>query len=571
MQVTNAFRPFGYDPLVSFNPGQWFQDQNTTTELAIVQSICQSMPVFQIKVIYKSLKSDVTLANNVTEKFDICINAASLSQQSKPDPAILSWLVTQDLTVQESVVDKICSAWVNGPQAIQQFAKITSATTGLSNDILEYMDQCPPMQAYKSNFQSHFDVYIGLLVSTLVLLVGFIVFITGFEIPNADKELSFKSVATPFNVSLLVGFLAIILYDAMFALFVRQAVLDMRTGYGATGSLWFSTNPVRNVAYMMKDLFQFIWALSYLFFSWRRSQLQVQRILPKSFHIIKNIFLFSPVLIMSPMVLSIYQIVHPTTGLGTQFNYWFEAASAIAFLGFDSLFLYCFMRFLIRTRMDKSTPFEPKFLIISRYGVAGCIPCLSVGALNLFLACTGTGADYSYLSFYTLLISLCIHLVLFLTVAMKVALYVQAMKDVREFHSRGRPTVGKTVTADSLVRIGSAIKGSVTSPFASRIRPSENSVMTVGAVSVVGGGKNTSELRSTVSELRPSELRAVVEVPVQGSGGGPGASGLVVPTQGSVRHADIEGQHKKGVDDAHSPPKRTKSQVYEVLSYYIDE
>ncbi|KAJ3082079.1 hypothetical protein HDU99_003710, partial [Rhizoclosmatium hyalinum] len=279
------------------------------------------------------------------------------------------------------------------------------------------MDNCPPMNEYKVTIQAQYNLYVGLSIATAGLIAIFLIYVFYYYIPDKEEPLSMRAVMTPFNIGLFAGLLSTIGYDISYALNMSQALADIYTKFTATSHLWYSLNIKRNILFTSSKIFRILWILSYLFFCWRRSHLQVQRIFPRFYKTIARIFFLSPILILSPIPFAIYQVVIPSAG-AQSWSYWIEMTSVLTLLLCDSLLLYCFLRFLSRTMTDKNAPIDPKFVIVSRMGILSVIPSIVMGGVDLLLAGTAVSQDYAYMATWTTLSSCCIHAVMLAMVSM---------------------------------------------------------------------------------------------------------------------------------------------------------
>ncbi|KAJ3112165.1 hypothetical protein HK100_002433, partial [Physocladia obscura] len=292
---------------------------------------------------------------------------------------------------------------------------------------------CPPVTTYKDTLQFGQNLYIGFLSFAVLLLVAFLLFVVYFVPPNTERN--WKTIGTPFNIGFFFGLLAILGNDIAFVAFYAQGLSDIYSIYDAQAGLWFSSDAVRNFLSLIIEICQAIWSISYLFFSFKRSEPQIKYIFLKFHKIIRYAFLFSPVLILCPIPLGIAQIIQPTMAWG-QLNYIPQAVSVSAMVVLDLIFLFSFMSFLARTRVDRTTAIEPKFLIVSRFGFVSSGITIAIGAMTGIIIHEQLNATYDFMVKYTSLICGLMHAVMIIMVLLKIALYYVSLDEIKKLTKR---------------------------------------------------------------------------------------------------------------------------------------
>ncbi|ORY38773.1 hypothetical protein BCR33DRAFT_853756 [Rhizoclosmatium globosum] len=422
---------FGYERQYLEPPAAWFFRQNYTTELAVVNRICFES-YFSIDDIHSYLLDASPTALNPTfsNMLYVCQEIAYLSVFPSSESG-LTWLVAQNATIQESAVQRICSDWsIWTPSLIRSFSLMASGIN-LPHQIYEFMNDCGPFRIYKITLSSMYYSYIGLLFSSVMLFVVFTVFVLFYVTPGNE----WNKVATPFNVAFLVGFISLMGCDICYIFYVSKKQAEL---FDITkGDLLFSDNQSSNWIFVIIQFLQAIWTLSYLYFSYKRSDLQLKRVFRKKYKYLMYVFTLSPILVLSPIPLAFAQAFKQNTSYAV-FNFYFQGIASLTLLLFDTVFLYTFSRYLVQTTVDKTQAIDPKFLIISRFGIAAVAPCLAQSMLSIYLlvGVSSTTYDYKFIALATTISSVLLHCVMGLMVGLKISLYRHAVYEYSQATER---------------------------------------------------------------------------------------------------------------------------------------
>ncbi|KAI9348203.1 hypothetical protein BDR26DRAFT_26860 [Obelidium mucronatum] len=112
--------------------------------------------------------------------------------------------------------------------------------------------------------------------------------------------------------------------------------------------------------------------------------------------------------------------------------FWYQCSQilcTIILMGFDTIFLTCFVSFLRRTRVDDSEETDPKFLIIAKFGVVStglCILMIPLWTINIATYFTVPKAKYGIIfNVVTAIYSCAMNLVVAVLFGMKLSLHAQ--------------------------------------------------------------------------------------------------------------------------------------------------
>ncbi|KAI9342835.1 hypothetical protein BDR26DRAFT_858846, partial [Obelidium mucronatum] len=187
--------------------------------------------------------------------------------------------------------------------------------------------------------------------------------------------------------------------------------------------------------YLASEVSVAIWTLSYLYVCWSRSETILNAIWsnPK---LVKNAFFFSPVLILSPVVsqtivLGNPNIVDPNTIFLNQFSlntvtYILQGVASAVLLFLDSLLLLSFTKFISNLQTDMKSAVTPRFLIISRYGIAASSLCFLYSSIAIVKPLM-TVFNSSLIVYFKVALSVLMQLVTVILLLMKVALLKESM------------------------------------------------------------------------------------------------------------------------------------------------
>ncbi|KAI9336361.1 hypothetical protein BDR26DRAFT_864992, partial [Obelidium mucronatum] len=408
--------------------------------MQIVNTVCERYSYFDIDPIFRALSSGNSLNRNIINQMHICSQSSYLSF-FPGDIQALTWLVAQDLSTQTVALNRVCTDWKQWTPSIMRSYSVmaTSSLTPFTAEIFAIMDQCPPIHEYKATMRGGYYLYLCLTGLIIILLGVYSVFVIYATVPESDWSL--KAFLTPFNISFCLGFVSLIIVDITYACYTYQSLTNVYSEHDVSTQLWFSLDSNLNLMYTIILTCNAVWAISYLYFSWRRSELQVRRLFPRYFSVAVYSFLASPLLILSPVPLAIMHILYPLSGF-TNFSYTFQGVSACTLMLLDGFFLFCFMRFLVATKIDQHSPIDAKFLIISRYGLAATVLCMIIGGISVYLITASAGLSYSAMALYTAMTTILMHFVMLTMVLLKVGLYRQAQYDISQ-HSERIKTIQK--------------------------------------------------------------------------------------------------------------------------------
>ncbi|KAI9336366.1 hypothetical protein BDR26DRAFT_864997 [Obelidium mucronatum] len=111
-----------------------------------------------------------------------------------------------------------------------------------------------------------------------------------------------------------------------------------------------------------------------------------------------------------------------------------QITAAATFIFLDSIFLFCFIKYLTHTQVDDDSPIDPRFLIISRYGCLASTLCLLLLACSIAYNITdlvfgGVGSSLA-LVVLGMASGICATMVFLVLFCMKVALWWQSGKEL---------------------------------------------------------------------------------------------------------------------------------------------
>ncbi|KAJ3356484.1 hypothetical protein HDU83_000834 [Entophlyctis luteolus] len=271
-----------------------------------------------------------------------------------------------------------------------------------------------------------FWIYVSLAILASALLLFLIIFIGVVELgTDADgKPRSSQGALTAFNLALFTGICALIGYDACQAISVYLSPSDWRD----------------YLLQFFSDLFQSLWGIMYLFFSFKRSYNQIRIMLKEHFDWIRVAWLVSPVPLLIPAFLAVCKLIDRKMfdRTGKSEFFWYQCSQILCIVilaSFDALFAACFTKYLTRTLVDKSCEYDRKFLIISRYGTAANALCLTmiplwVASIVLYFIDIAKNAAYLFhYNMFAVTIAVLMNAVYFILFAMKIALYYQRKQE----------------------------------------------------------------------------------------------------------------------------------------------
>ncbi|KAJ3074710.1 hypothetical protein HDU98_010504 [Podochytrium sp. JEL0797] len=402
-----------------------------TMEVAILDSICSKDAYFTIDQIFSFLKSNVHIDTYLSEFMATCSESAHLSWDAS-DPAALKWFFAANTTNQNHAIQKICNDWGQSPPTvIKMYATMAmnAPAGGMTENVKTEMGKCPAVFVYQNSLTAEFYTYVSLAVLTVVMLGVFSWFVFNRFVPT--DEFSWKHIATPFNISFYLGMVSVLIVDVLYAINMKQAVLDEYSTFVTHGSLWYTDDSERNALFVAIQFFQSVWACSYLFFSAKRSEHQLKTTFPKTNKIITRLFQLSPLTILSPIPLSILQVIYPTHGW-TGNNVYPQCASALTLMILDVIFIASFAKFLARTALDGILTVQPQFKLICKFGIFSSFACVVMAGVSIFLATVTLDVDFVTMARFTMLNNLLMHFVMMMMVCLKIGLYQIAVSE----HSR---------------------------------------------------------------------------------------------------------------------------------------
>ncbi|KAI9336362.1 hypothetical protein BDR26DRAFT_897108 [Obelidium mucronatum] len=455
LDLSSLFAHFGYNSTISdvLSQPAWFVMQTTAVQAEIIDYAClQGGASGNVDQIFDFLKSDSSLPGITLERMKICSQAYALSV-NPANLAAMNWFLGQNATIQSFAVRKICADWESiYPEAVvQSYSRIVvKSKITLPFDVIQEMDKCPPLSGYKFTLRCHYHYYVALCAFAFGLLAGFVVFTLYYVIPF-DKW-SVKLLCSPFNTAFSIALVALIVIDLMYITYIEALNSNIYTN---NGRFWYTDAATGNSITIVTQLFQTVWGMSYLYFSYKRSENQLRTVFYKSHKLIRYAFLVSVLPIASPLPLAILNAIQPRSGF-TNFNSNFQALSSFTLVLLDALFLYTFVEYLRRTYRDTSvvkaaaeaavaggsqsihlgstdsivSNIDPKFLLICGYGAASVSCCLASSAVSLWLAVVNGSMEDRYqevLIWIGFSIGLQ-HLVLVFMMCLKVGLFWRATR-----------------------------------------------------------------------------------------------------------------------------------------------
>ncbi|KAJ3354396.1 hypothetical protein HDU83_005321 [Entophlyctis luteolus] len=271
-----------------------------------------------------------------------------------------------------------------------------------------------------------FWIYVSLAILATALLLFLIIFIGAVELaPDLDgKPRNAQDVLTTFNLALFAGICALIGYDTCQAISI-------------------CLNPSGWLDYLLEflsDLFQSLWGIMYLFFSFKRSYNQIRIMLKNHFDWIRVAWLISPLPLLIPAFLAVCRLIDRKMfdRSGKAEFFWYQCSQmlcVVVLASFDALFAACFTTYLTRTLVDKSCEYDRKFLIISRYGTAANALCLAmiplwIASIALYFADIANNSPYLFhYNMFAVTNTVLMNAVYFILFGMKIALYYQRKQE----------------------------------------------------------------------------------------------------------------------------------------------
>ncbi|KAJ3030586.1 UNVERIFIED_CONTAM: hypothetical protein HDU68_008479 [Siphonaria sp. JEL0065] len=272
----------------------------------------------------------------------------------------------------------------------------------------------------QGNFGQEVCMYVFYVAGGLTLLTtGFVIyFVLVYKFP---KE---KTIITPFNISLIGGLMAFLCEDICQA--VRQSA---RLHH-------HFENHMESPMSILIALFQTTGELFYLKYSWARSERQVQAVFPHSCKFWKFMLKWSPLDLYSQLIAPI-----GTVWIGDDGASWIvyvdlitQLAGVVVVFVLDAIFFICFVKYLARTKAHHTESADPRFVIISTYGLIAASLFFCNLTLWTFYTIVKLGNSFNGIwldkveilrASYVLLMS-----IIFMVLSgMKVALYNHSMKE----------------------------------------------------------------------------------------------------------------------------------------------
>ncbi|KAI9336702.1 hypothetical protein BDR26DRAFT_864404, partial [Obelidium mucronatum] len=248
-------------------------------------------------------------------------------------------------------------------------------------------------------------IFLASAVITALTMAALLYFLVAVEDRKGTK------IMTPFNTSLIGG---------------SHARLTMHY-----------SNTRHEIVYGIAiNLFQATGEWFYVKYSWARSEKQIKTMFPKSFRGLKELIRWSPVAFYSQLIGPIWMACIGGKKDVLEVLRAYLASQLLAggvVLVLDVVFLTCFVKYLSRTKAAEDDTVEPRFLIISKYGLLAAAMCgFALGVLVCYSVLKLMNFSDDILDKIEILRGicvLCLSLIFVILVAMKIALYKHSLTE----------------------------------------------------------------------------------------------------------------------------------------------
>ncbi|KAI9333960.1 hypothetical protein BDR26DRAFT_867533 [Obelidium mucronatum] len=424
----------------------WLASQNSSVQATAVGNLCMSRVmaggrVYTLQEIYDMLEnmkqflnSTSLLSNKVISAVDNCAPFYSGRELSTwveyaDFPQTRTWVASQSESMQLAFFGLLClnTTLIDDEDLMYMFHQY-GAGIPLSLDVQYQMTTCPRIWQQLDIYTSRMYFFWGFLGVSCAGIVVFSAIATYEILVTRSKQSISHRVLSPFNTATLFCFMANAVEDYCNVLVWQRGAISFVT----TANLSVSQQYLNLGA----ELFANLWAISYLYFCWMRSETILNDVWPKTVRWIRIAFYISPVLLLCPIVmrgLSLFgfnedAFTKPMDSLYSKYLFYLQAVSASTLMAIDAILGLTFTRYIRKVYSDLSTSdISPRFLIISRYGIVASILCFLFAGMSITrLISTAVAFTLEFRLTY----SGCKHAVTILLLLMKVSLLSDSVKEV---------------------------------------------------------------------------------------------------------------------------------------------
>ncbi|KAI8609455.1 hypothetical protein BC830DRAFT_1085481 [Chytriomyces sp. MP71] len=268
------------------------------------------------------------------------------------------WFESQDASTQTQIISGMCTEYLNFP------CLLSVPNYQPTNQVLGPMLLCPQVQQTSQYICQYIYLFLTIFSSfNLLAFLWFSLFVEG------NLKQWRKYTLTAFHGPLIIAYLMLIGLDVCFYLFLSQ---ELAYNLGV--------NIDYEPPFLASQPFRAAWGMSYLYFSFRRSQEQMLHIWPRTFYLVSFLFLLSPLALLSP-VFALFLPYFTNESITVVQSYLCQAAAVTALFLLDLLMMLCFVQFLYTTGSVGLS--DPKFIIISKVGIANCMLCIFMSLLTI--------------------------------------------------------------------------------------------------------------------------------------------------------------------------------------------
>ncbi|KAI9341483.1 hypothetical protein BDR26DRAFT_314751 [Obelidium mucronatum] len=233
---------------------------------------------------------------------------------------------------------------------------------------------------------------------------------------------------------MIINLLSLLCYDIVIAVFWANRVYT-----------FFKSLPSQRVSqgilYVLIFVFTSSWNISYLHLSYMRSETILKMIWPNSVRLIKLLFKYSFLILVSPVIFSILEFLNNDIIWNT-LTWATVATNDIVLLILDGLLVYTFAKHVSEIRRDVDVP-NKHLDIISRWGgAAGAVVVLiSISSITtMYGLMAGEG---SYMMTSVVIMAGLMHVVSALLLGMKYRLYRESLLETARTVSSNQTAVRK--------------------------------------------------------------------------------------------------------------------------------
>ncbi|KAI9334036.1 hypothetical protein BDR26DRAFT_867677 [Obelidium mucronatum] len=347
----------------------------------------------------------------ISSNFNQSVVDSCCTCSSTREPLLYSAKLVNDSYCGTDCNTNICK---KTPYIYPLYSVVSSNITGGIPISFVTANESHPVQ-HDDPYLARVQIRIAVLVSLVALVCMGFIYSTYFslvvEVVQSGNKVTYKQLATPFNVQLFIIGLSLI---GMLSDFLHSLVFpDTDYTHSSMGQ------------YICLCLFETL----YIKYSWARSRSVVDIVLPRSGKMFGRCVRISPVILVPqvvPPILLYLKINSEQVSLSFRVLPIIAAACTVLF---DLCLLGAFTVYIqTYTRVEKSEQISPRFLIISHYGAVSCI----CGVLSVVVLGISRVMDYEMLGNMAIVAYGLIAFAYFALVGMKVALHFWNKKEMAE-------------------------------------------------------------------------------------------------------------------------------------------